>query len=113
MSGWEIGRWDDWMKWGAIIGAGVFGLMGFANGWTDVTTGRGFWDKFGEALIGLILGAPLGVIVSVVLRLILWLLILAFGWEIGGWLTWIMWGAIVGGGLLALAGWAAGWAATR
>jgi len=92
----DFGSWEEWMKWGAIFGAGVGGLTGWTQGWTDATNGRGFWTKLRNALgPGLFMGVFSGGFVGIVLRLIPWLPSLVFGWEIGGWLAWMMWGAIV------------------
>ena len=103
----DVGSWEDWMKWGAIFNAGVFGLIGWGGGWTD-WKGRNWWIRLSNSLLFLVAFGVIGGIVGLVLRVIPWLPSLFFGWEIGSWFTWMMWGAIVGGVFGALGGWADG-----
>ncbi len=66
---------------------------------------RGFSQRFGGAFKGLGLGIFYGVVAGGVLRTIGGLIAWPFGWEIGGWLAWLTWSAMMLGALLAIGFW--------
>jgi serine/threonine protein kinase len=67
---------------------------------------RGFWTQgLGGAIIGLVWGSICGVCAGTILRVMFGLIAWPFGWEMGGWLEWMKWGAVVGAFICSFVGW--------
>jgi serine/threonine protein kinase len=95
--GWEMGGWLEWMKWGTVVGMFICTIVG----WNPEDNLQGL----GGAIIGLVCGSIYGVCAGTILRVMFGLIAWPFGWEMGGWLEWMKWGAVVGAFIGSFVGW--------